>query len=56
MKIGEIPGFGISIPNRLSKVVGDDRELFLKGKGCESLSCQLVELFNWGNVSLEVIT
>jgi hypothetical protein len=35
-KFGELPGYGPPIPARLMKMVGTDRELFLKGRRCEN--------------------
>lgn len=35
-KFGELPGYGPPIPARLMKMVGPDRELFLKGRRCEN--------------------
>jgi hypothetical protein len=35
-KIGEMPAFGPPTPNRLLKLIGDDRELFLHGRRCET--------------------
>lgn len=36
IKVGEFPFYGPSIPSRLIKIIGRDRELFLKGRKCES--------------------
>ena len=36
LKIGEIPPFGPHTPPRLMRMIQDDRELFLKGRRCES--------------------
>lgn len=36
VKLGEMPAFGPPIPPLLIKIVGTDRELFLKGRRCES--------------------
>lgn len=35
MKFGEIPNFGPPTPARALKLIGPDRELFLKGRRCE---------------------
>ncbi|MCB4786030.1 hypothetical protein LGR64_07080 [Delftia sp. Lp-1] len=35
-KFGEIPNFGPSVPSRLMKLVGPERDLFLKGRRCEN--------------------
>lgn len=35
-KFGELPGYGPPTPARLMKLVGPDRELFLKGRRCEN--------------------
>jgi hypothetical protein len=35
-KFGELPGYGPPTPARLMKLVGTDRELFLKGRRCEN--------------------
>lgn len=35
-KFGELPSYGPPIPPRLMKLVGPDRELFLKGRRCEN--------------------
>ena len=35
-KVGEIPPFGPPLPSRVMKLVGPDRELFLKGRRAES--------------------
>jgi len=35
-KFGEIPNFGPSMPSRLMKLVGSERDLFLKGRRCEN--------------------
>lgn len=36
VKIGEYPFYGPRIPSRLVSLIGPDRELFLKGRKCES--------------------
>ncbi len=36
IKIGEIPAFGPPTPPRLIKLLGPDREIFLKGRRCEN--------------------
>jgi hypothetical protein len=36
IKFGEIPAFGPPVPSRLIKLVGRDREEFLKGRRCEN--------------------
>jgi hypothetical protein len=38
VKIGEYPFYGPHIPSRLITLIGPDRELFLKGRRCESQS------------------
>lgn len=38
MKYGEIPAFGPPLPTRLSKIVGDDYDLLLKGRCAENQS------------------
>lgn len=35
-KIGELPNFGPPTPARLLKLIGPDRELFLRGRRCEN--------------------
>lgn len=35
-KFGELPEFGPPTPSRLIKLIGPDRELFLKGRRCEN--------------------
>ena len=35
-KFGELPAYGPPVPARLMKMVGPDRELFLKGRRCEN--------------------
>ena len=35
-KFGEFPLFGPPIPSRLIKLIGPDREIFLKGRNCEN--------------------
>jgi hypothetical protein len=35
-KLGENPPFGPPLPSRLIKLIGPDRELFLKGRTCEN--------------------
>lgn len=35
-KIGEYPPFGPPVPSKLLKLVGSDRDLFLKGRRCET--------------------
>ena len=35
-KLGEFPPYGPPIPSQLMKMVGSDRELFLKGRRCET--------------------
>lgn len=36
LKVGEIPPFGPPTPSRLLKLIGPDRDLFLKGRRCEN--------------------
>ncbi len=35
-KYGELPIFGVPVPSRLLSLIGDDREVFLKGRRCEN--------------------
>ncbi len=35
-KFGEIPTFGPLVPSKLIKLIGPDREIFLKGRRCEN--------------------
>lgn len=35
-KYGEVPSFGVPTPTRLLELLGDDREMFLKGRRCEN--------------------
>ena len=35
-KLGELPPFGPPTPSRLIKLIGPDREIFLKGRRCEN--------------------
>jgi hypothetical protein len=35
-KLGEIPPFGPPVPPKLIKLIGPDREIFLKGRRCEN--------------------
>ena len=35
-KLGELPGYGPPVPPRLIKLIGPDREVFLKGRNCEN--------------------
>lgn len=35
-KFGELPSFGPPTPSRLIKLIGPDREVFLKGRQCEN--------------------
>ncbi len=35
-KFGEVPAFGPPTPSRLLKLIGPDREIFLKGRQCEN--------------------
>lgn len=35
-KYGEVPNFGVPTPTRLLRLLGSDRELFLKGRRCET--------------------
>ena len=35
-KLGEIPPYGPPIPPRLIKLIGPDRDIFLKGRNCEN--------------------
>jgi len=35
-KLGEIPPYGPPIPSRLIKLIGPDRDVFLKGRNCEN--------------------
>lgn len=35
-KFGELPSYGPPVPSRLIKMIGPDRELFLKGRRCEN--------------------
>lgn len=37
VKFGELPQYGPNTPSRLIKLIGPDRELFLKGRRCENL-------------------
>ncbi|HEV8335128.1 MAG TPA: hypothetical protein VGR67_01765 [Candidatus Polarisedimenticolia bacterium] len=37
IKVGEWPPFGPRVPNRVLDLLGDDRQLFLKGRGAENL-------------------
>ena len=36
LKLGELPAYGPPTPSRLIKLIGPDRELFLKGRSCEN--------------------
>ena len=36
IKVGEYPNYGAPVPARLIKIIGPDRELFLKGRRCEN--------------------
>lgn len=36
-KLGELPPFGPPVPAKLLKLIGPDREIFLKGRRCENL-------------------
>ena len=36
MKFGESPGFGMPTPTRLLKLLGDQKDTFLKGRRCEN--------------------
>jgi len=36
MKIGEFPQFGPPTPNRFLRILGDEKEAFLKGRQCEN--------------------
>ncbi len=36
VKIGEVPAFGPPTPSRASSLIGDDRDLFFKGRRCEA--------------------
>lgn len=35
-KFGELPNYGPPVPSRLMKLIGPDRDLFLKGRRCEN--------------------
>ena len=35
-KLGELPPYGAPIPARLIKLIGPDRDIFLKGRNCEN--------------------
>lgn len=35
-KFGELPNYGPPVPSRLIKLIGPDRDLFLKGRRCEN--------------------
>ncbi len=35
-KFGEYPPYGPPVPSRLIKLIGPDRDIFLKGRGCEN--------------------
>ena len=35
-KLGELPPYGPPIPSRLIKLIGPDRDIFLKGRNCEN--------------------
>ena len=35
-KLGELPSYGPSVPSRLIKLIGPDRDIFLKGRRCEN--------------------
>ncbi|CAN7457042.1 hypothetical protein [Rhizobium sp. LjRoot254] len=35
-KYGELPAFGVPVPNKLLRLFGDDRDVFLKGRQCEN--------------------
>src|SRR5262245_35423547 len=45
-KIGEWPPFGAWVPSRLLKIVGPDKELFLKGKRAEGQACRRTRSWN----------
>jgi hypothetical protein len=36
IKLGEFPSFGPRVPNRLLRLLGEDAEVFLKGRRCEN--------------------
>ena len=35
-KLGELPQYGPPVPSRLIKLIGPDRDIFLKGRNCEN--------------------
>ena len=35
-KLGELPPYGPPVPSRLIKLIGPDRDIFLKGRNCEN--------------------
>jgi len=38
IKVGEYPFYGPSLPSKLISILGPDRDLFLKGRKCESMN------------------